>query len=61
MLELFDDPSTTGTAAAHPQLPVPVRYRVLTDAATLADGAVEGEPTAYLGRWTSGQLPPNDD
>jgi hypothetical protein len=61
VLELFDDPSTTGAAAANPHLPVPVIHRVLTDAATLADEVVEGEPAVYLGRWSPDQLPTNDD
>ncbi|WP_410820911.1 hypothetical protein [Micromonospora sp. 050-3] len=52
VLDLFDDPETAGAAAANPHLPVSVMRSVLTDAATLANGAVDGEPTVLLGRWS---------
>jgi hypothetical protein len=61
VLELFDDPSTTGAAAANPHLPVPVMYRILADAATLADEVVEGKPEVYLGRLSPDQLPADDE
>ena len=54
VLELFDDPSTTETAAANPHLPVHVMGRILADARALADEQIEGTPTVYLGNWKTG-------
>lgn len=51
VLELFEDESTAGGAAASPHLPVPLMQRALADAATLAEEPVEGTPVLYLGRW----------
>lgn len=57
VLDLFDDPETAGAAAANPHLPLPVMRGVLTDAATLANGAVDGEPAVLLGRWSGRRRP----
>lgn len=60
VLDLFDDPETAGAAAANPHLPVPVMHRVLVDAATLADGGVDGRPAVLLGRWSPEQQSDED-
>jgi hypothetical protein len=61
VLELFEDPLTTEQAAANRHLPVPIMYRILTDAAVLADEVSDDKSPLYLGRWSSGQLPQPED
>jgi hypothetical protein len=60
VLELFDDPLTTGQAAANPHLPVPVMQRILADATTLSEEQVEGTPKVYLGNWKPDELPADE-
>ncbi|WP_446219879.1 hypothetical protein [Micromonospora sp. IBHARD004] len=59
-LELFDDPLTTGEAAANPHLPVPVMERILAGATSLSEEQVEGTPTMYLGNWKPDELPADE-
>ncbi|GLK99360.1 hypothetical protein [Dactylosporangium matsuzakiense] len=61
VLELFDDPATTGAAAANRQLPVPLMHRILDDAAALTHEVIKGKLAVYLGHWSPEDLPPDED
>lgn len=58
VLELFDDPETTGRAAAGPHLPITLMNHILTSAAVLDTPAADTtQPAIFLGRWSRGDFP----
>ncbi|MEV0570019.1 hypothetical protein [Dactylosporangium sp. NPDC050588] len=60
VLDLFDDPFSTGGAAANPRLAVTAMRKIIDDAASLHDEQPPKDMTVYLGNWSPDNLPTGD-